>query len=63
MKKLLHLLFALATSTTAASILLPMAWAERGFCGGIGGEWMLIIAAAFVGSHLFDRLVGGAVNG
>ena len=31
---------------------LPAAWAERGYMGGIGGEWLLILLAGAVGGWL-----------
>jgi len=37
---------------TMAVHLLPAAWAARGFRGGIGGEWLLILLAAAVGGWI-----------
>ena len=31
---------------------LPAAWAERGYMGGIGGEWLLILLAGAAGGWL-----------
>ena len=31
---------------------LPAAWAERGYMGGIGGEWLLILLAGVAGGWL-----------
>lgn len=31
---------------------LPAAWAERGWRGGVGGEWLLILAAGWFGGWL-----------
>lgn len=36
---------------------LPAAWAERGYMGGIGGEWLLILLAGAVGGWLTARLL------
>lgn len=35
---------------------LPGAWAWRGYCGGFGGEWLLIILATAVGGWLGGSL-------
>ena len=39
----------LVCSMVTALWALPAAWAERGYMGGIGGEWLLILAAGRVG--------------
>lgn len=36
----------------AATWALPAAWAERGYRGGFGGEWLLILAAGWFGGWL-----------
>ena len=36
----------------AALWALPAAWAERGYMGGIGGEWLLILLAGVAGGRL-----------
>lgn len=51
------------TGGLAAAIFLPMAWAERGFAGGIGGEWILIIGAFILGDYLYDAVVAPVVFG
>ena len=63
MKKFCRLLTIICTAALTASVVLPMAWAERGFAGGFGGEWLLIGAALVAGDYLYDRLVGGALHG
>lgn len=42
------LVCAMATALWA----LPAAWAERGYMGGIGGEWLLILLAGAAGGWL-----------
>jgi len=39
----------------AASWALPYAWSERGYRGGIGGEWLLIICATWLGLELAEK--------
>ncbi len=45
---------ALLTATWA----LPAAWNERGYQGGIGGEWLLIIAAGWLGGWVCHAVAG-----
>ena len=42
------LVCAMATALWA----LPAAWAERGYTGGVGGEWLLILLAGAAGGWL-----------
>ena len=42
------LICAMATALWA----LPAAWAERGYTGGVGGEWLLILLAGAAGGWL-----------
>lgn len=42
----------LVSSMVTALWALPAAWAERGYMGGIGGEWLLILLAGAVGGWL-----------
>lgn len=42
------LVCAMATALWA----LPAAWAERGYMGGVGGEWLLILLAGAAGGWL-----------
>ena len=42
----------LVCSMVTALWALPAAWAERGYMGGIGGEWLLILLAGAVGGWL-----------
>lgn len=62
----LTLYCAFLTGGYAATLLLPGAWAERGYRGGIGGEWALILAAAWAGAYLYRlglrRLIFGGVT-
>lgn len=60
---LLNSLTIAAMGGLAAAIFLPLAWAERGFAGGIGGEWVLIICALIAGDYLYDALVEPVVFG
>lgn len=36
---------------------LPAAWAERGYMGGIGGEWLLILLAGAAGGWLTAKVL------
>ncbi len=36
---------------------LPAAWAERGTRSGIGGEWLLILAATWFGGWLCCKMI------
>lgn len=36
---------------------LPTAWAERGYMGGIGGEWLLILLAGAAGGWLTAQVL------
>ncbi len=36
---------------------LPAAWAERGYMGGIGGEWLLILLAGAAGGWLTAQVL------
>lgn len=36
---------------------LPIAWAERGWRGGIGGEWLLILLAGAAGGWLTAQVL------
>ena len=56
-----------ALTVTASAVLwallavtwaLPAAWAERGYRGGIGGEWLLILAAGWLGGWVCHALMG-----
>ena len=40
----------LVCSMVTALWALPAAWAERGYMGGIGGEWLLILLAFALGA-------------
>lgn len=42
----------LVCAMAAALWALPAAWAERGYMGGIGGEWLLILLAGVAGGRL-----------
>lgn len=42
----------------AATWALPAAWTERGYRGGIGGEWLLILAAGWLGGWVCHALMG-----
>lgn len=42
----------LVCSMATALWALPAAWAERGYMGGIGGEWLLILLASAAGGWL-----------
>lgn len=42
----------------AATWALPAAWAERGYQGGFGGEWLLILAAGWLGGWVCHALIG-----
>lgn len=42
----------------AATWVLPAAWVERGYPGGIGGEWLLIIAAGWLGGWVCHAAMG-----
>lgn len=48
---------ALVCSMVTALWALPAAWAERGYMGGIGGEWLLILLAGFGGGWLANLLL------
>lgn len=41
---------------------LPAAWAERGYRGGIGGEWLLILLAGVAGGWLTARALARAAE-
>ena len=41
----------------AATWALPAAWAERGTRSGIGGEWLLILAATWFGGWLCCKMI------
>ena len=45
------LVCAMATALWA----LPAAWAERGYMGGVGGEWLLILLAGAAGGWVAAR--------
>lgn len=47
----------LVCSMVTALWALPAAWSERGYIGGIGGEWLLILLAGAVGGWLTARLL------
>ena len=47
------LVCAMATALWA----LPAAWAERGYMGGIGGEWLLILLAGAAGGWLTAQVL------
>lgn len=36
---------------------LPAAWAERGYMGGIGGEWLLILLAGVAGGWVTAKVL------
>lgn len=48
-KALTVLTSAILWALLAATLALPAAWAERGYRGGFGGEWLLIMAAGWFG--------------
>ena len=75
MKKIIEKLFdavmaalcSLIVGGLVAVKLLPYAWAERGFRGGIGGEWVLVGCAMWLGWYLYREVLqpildGGAVH-
>ena len=47
----------LVSSMVTALWALPAAWAERGYMGGIGGEWLLILLAGAAGEWLTAQVL------
>lgn len=47
----------LVCSMVTALWALPAAWAERGYMGGIGGEWLLILLAGAAGGWLTAKVL------
>ena len=47
----------LICAMAAALWALPTAWAERGYMGGIGGEWLLILLAGAAGGGLTAQVL------
>lgn len=47
----------LVCSMVTALWALPAAWAERGYMGGIGGEWLLILLAGAAGGWLTTKVL------
>ena len=47
----------LVCSMVTALRALPAAWAERGYMGGIGGEWLLILLAGAAGGWLTAKVL------
>lgn len=47
----------LVCSMVTALWALPAAWAERGYMGGIGGEWLLILLAGAAGGWLTAQVL------
>lgn len=47
----------LICSMVTALWALPAAWAERGYMGGIGGEWLLILLAGAAGGWLTTKVL------
>lgn len=47
----------LVCAMAAALWALPAAWAERGYMGGIGGEWLLILLAGAAGGWLTVKVL------
>ena len=71
MKKLAAKLFDIAMASMCGMILgglvatklLPYAWAERGFRGGIGGEWVLVGCAMWLGWYLYREVLQPILDG
>lgn len=47
----------LVCSMVTALWALPAAWAERGYMGGIGGEWLLILLAGVAGGWVTAKVL------
>ena len=49
-----YCMFAVGGLTAAWA--LPCAWMERGYRGGVGGEWVLVFFAAYLGFELAEKI-------